>query len=107
MTEPEPERVIAVPRTDPIYQAWIWREDSRLLFRLRPILERLRYVQDQPCVLGETYACQVNGLTCSPCAIRQIRAELFGPWQPTKKEQPDVRDTDPTDRADGGDLDAE
>ena len=106
MTEPEPDRVIAVPRTDPIYQTWIWRRDSALLFKLRPVLESLRNVADQPCVMGyEPYSCRVNGETCSPCAIREIKTVLFGTAQ--AEEQPDARDTDPTDRADGGDLDAE
>jgi hypothetical protein len=72
------DETIRVPREDPIYQTWIWRQDSALLFRLRPILERLQYVANQPCVLGETFSCQVNGQTCSPCAVRQIKTELFG-----------------------------
>ena len=75
------DETIRVPRTDPLYQAWIWRQDSALLFRLRPILARLEHVQNQPCVLGATYSCQVNGQTCSPCAIRQIKIELFGPGE--------------------------
>jgi len=83
------DETIRVPRSDPLYQAWIWRQDSALLFRLRPILERLRYVPDQPCVLGQTYSCQVNGQTCSPCAIRQIKIELFG--TPTTEEHHDVQ----------------
>lgn len=89
MTEPGDERVIRVGRTDPIYQTWIWRQDSALLFKLRPVLESLRNVMDQPCVMGfEPYSCRVNGQTCSPCAIREIKVVLFGTTDEQPEEQP-------------------
>lgn len=84
MSEPPVNRVIVVPDSDPVYQAYIWRQDSLTLFRLRPILAQLRDIPDQPCRLGE--GCPDVGMTCIPCAIRKIKTQLFG--DPPEGEPP-------------------
>lgn len=85
------QRVIVVPNSDPIYQAYIWRRDSMTLFRLRPILEQLRDIPDQPCrVQVGPYTC-VNAdplgtpmsQWCITCTVREIKRQLFGEEQPT------------------------
>ena len=76
MTEPPIDRVIVVPSNDPVYSAYIWRRDSITLARLRPVLEQLRSVDNEECRFGD--GCPVPGMTCMPCAIRRIKADLFG-----------------------------
>jgi hypothetical protein len=64
---------------DPTVKAVLqWRSDSAALHQLKPVLERLRLVPDQPCQWGMLpYSCAERGL-CPPCIIRDVRAALFG-----------------------------
>ena len=57
-----------------------WRSDSATLAQLKPVLERLRLVSDQPCQFGLIpYSCaRERGELCHPCIIRDVRAALFG-----------------------------
>jgi hypothetical protein len=71
-----PDRVVVMPAGDPIYSVWTWRRDSQTLARLRPVLEQLEAIRDEPCVLGGE--CSNLGMTCMPCAVRRIKVELFG-----------------------------
>ena len=83
----EPDQVIVVPRTDPVFSVFTWRSDSITMARLRPILDQLRDIPEEPCQIGsEPYACAAldDDVLCGPCQLRHIRFELFG----TNQEQP-------------------
>jgi hypothetical protein len=85
MSEPDVEQVIVVPRSDPVYSVFCWRSDSVTLARLRPVLEELRNLPDQPCRLGHLpYECIDWGERCLACTVRDIKATLFT----TEREQP-------------------
>lgn len=73
---PDAPKVMVVPGTDPLYAAYIWRQDSQTLAKLRPVLEQLRDIDDEECRFGD--GCPVRGMSCLPCAIRRIKADLFG-----------------------------
>ena len=78
MTDP---LLLGIAEDDPIRAVWAWRNDSQTLARLRPVLERMRHIPDQPCRLGNVpYACarEFNNQLCAPCAVRDIKAALFG-----------------------------
>lgn len=75
---------VGIPEDDPIRAVWAWRADSQTLSRIRPVMERLQMIPDQPCVMGLVpYACLTENQMCIPCALRDIRAALFGE-QPTE-----------------------
>jgi hypothetical protein len=85
MSEPDVEQVIVVPRSDPVFSVFVWRSDSVTLARLRPVLEELRNLQDEPCTIGDgtPYGCWDT--TCFPCAVRSVKAALF---TTVEREQP-------------------
>jgi hypothetical protein len=69
------ERVgITVSTDDPIYQIWCWRNDSARLFVLQPVLDLAMEMPEQPCVLGERYACRPQ--SCSPCLIHELQHRM-------------------------------
>jgi hypothetical protein len=74
--EDDTPQVIVVPKGDPLYANYIWRQDSITLTKLRPVLAQLQDIPNQPCRLGT--GCPPEGLSCIPCAIRRIKAQLFG-----------------------------
>ena len=88
MSEPDVEQVIVVPRSDPVYSVFVWRSDSVTLARLRPVLNQIRRLPDQPCQIDDTpYSCMELGGAmemCPPCQLRQIKSVLFD----TEREQP-------------------
>lgn len=99
---PDVDQVLVVPRSDPVYSVFLWRQDSITLARLRPVLNQLRYVPDQPCRLpGQgvglhygPYTCtnpdpdrQAPDQWCIPCQIRAIKIELFGDPDSNHKEE--------------------
>lgn len=76
------DQVIVVPRNDPVYSVFCWRDDSITLARLKPVLEELRWIPNQPCLMHlEPENCIIREelSLCVPCAIRQIKTVLFGP----------------------------
>lgn len=77
---------IGIAPDDPIRAVWQWRADSMTLARLQPVLERLSVIEDQPCRMGNVpYTCArtAHEQLCAPCAVRDVRAALFG-----EREQP-------------------
>lgn len=84
MSEPAPQAIV-VSTADPVWSVWIWRQDSLTLARLRPVLQQLRSVDDEECRFGD--GCPVHGMSCMPCAIRRIKAELFGEQPTERKDQ--------------------
>jgi hypothetical protein len=70
---------ITIDDLDPIYQAWVWRNDSARLFVLQPALDLAMEIPEQPCVLGERYACRPQ--SCSPCLIHDIQNRMRRPIQ--------------------------
>ena len=87
MSEPVVNKAVVVPSNDPVYAVYVWRQDSITLTRLRPVLAQLEAIPNQPCrVQVGPYTCanaDPNGPPpinqwCIPCAIRKIKADLFG-----------------------------
>ena len=78
---------ITLDDQDPIFQTWVWRNDSARLFVLQPALDLAMEVPEQPCVLGQRYTCRrtesgrVTGQTCSPCLIHDIQNRMRRPIQ--------------------------
>ena len=70
---------IALDDQDPIFQTWVWRNDSARLFVLQPALDLAMEIPEQPCVLGERYACRPQ--SCSPCLIHDIQNRMRRPIQ--------------------------
>jgi len=66
--------VITVDTEDPVFQVWRWRNDSARLFVLGPVLELAMEMPEQPCVLGERYACRPQ--SCSPCLIYELQNRM-------------------------------
>ena len=67
---------LTVDTDDPIYQIWCWRNDSARLFVLQPALDLAMGMFEQPCVMGERYACRGTGQTCSPCLIHDLQNRM-------------------------------
>jgi len=70
---------ITLDDTDPIFQTWVWRNDSARLFVLQPALDLAMEMPEQPCVLGERYSCRPQ--SCSPCLIHDIQNRMRRPIQ--------------------------
>jgi hypothetical protein len=62
---------ITVDTEDPVFQVWRWRYDSMRMFILQPILDLALDIPEQPCVLGERYACRPQ--SCSPCLVYDLQ----------------------------------
>lgn len=65
---------ITIDDQDPVFQVWRWRTDSARLFVLQPVLELAMEMPEQPCVLGERYACRPQ--SCSPCLIYELQNRM-------------------------------
>lgn len=88
----EQDQVIVVPRSDPVFSVFVWRQDSITLARLRPILNRLRDTPNQPCRLYTNGSCilarpALQDEWCITCQIRSIKIELFGDPSTNHKEE--------------------
>ena len=66
--------VITTTVEDPVFTIWRWKQDSARLFVLQPVLDLVMEIPEQPCVLGERYACRPQ--SCSPCAIYEIQNRM-------------------------------
>jgi hypothetical protein len=66
--------VIEVALDDPVYQIYCWRNDSARLFVLQPVLDLAMEMPEQPCVLGQRYACRPQ--SCSPCLIFDLQNRM-------------------------------
>jgi len=65
---------ITIDDQDPIFQAWVWRNDSARLFVLQPALELAMELPERPCSLGERYACRPQ--TCYPCLVHELQNRM-------------------------------
>jgi hypothetical protein len=66
---------IEVDTAEPVFQIWMWRNDSARLHLLKPALELAMEMPEQPCVLGERYTCRPQ--TCSPCLIHDLQEAMM------------------------------
>lgn len=56
---------------DPMWAVWIWRQDSQLLARMRPILAELVAITEEPC-LHDAPTMQ----SCVRCRLRELLQPL-------------------------------
>jgi hypothetical protein len=75
-----------LPPGDPVWAIYTWRADSITLTRLRPIIEEITVLADEPCLTAVgPYTClnaDPNGEpiqpVCLACRLKQLRARLYG-----------------------------
>lgn len=80
--------VVMLPKGDPVYAVYTWRQDSITLARLRPMIEEIVVMADAPCEGGwmsETcltvtrQRVDIREITyCWPCRLKQLRARIYG-----------------------------
>jgi hypothetical protein len=89
VTEPIEQETVVVPKGDPVYSVWIWRQDSITLMRLRPTLELMVTLSQAPCenLWGSTCLDDAGrgfdtgeGATsyCWPCRLRVLVQRMNG-----------------------------
>ena len=80
----DPGPVVMLPKGDPVYSVWVWRQDSITLARLRPFIEEIVVLADAPCEKHHVGTCLERPAVdpakdyCWPCRLKQLRARMYG-----------------------------
>lgn len=70
---------VDLPSGDPAWSVLIWRQDSMTLARIRPILERLVALADEPCQVYAPDDCITQGAEplCLSCRLKALRSSMY------------------------------
>ena len=78
---------VSVPQGDPVYAVYTWRRDSISLARIRPLIEEVVAMADEPCLRWEPLTClsKAEPKPCVTCRLKLVRARLYR----TRQTQPE------------------